>query len=301
MDKVAVLFAFLSAVLMATIGVFSKKLGLPPEILTFFRLFLGSLFMALFLVATGKTRMIWKWPTIPVILSGLFLAGFIIFYIQAMNFTSMANSIMLVYLAPLAASVVAHFFLNERLTLFAFGVIALALFGFAMMMEFRIEIRRGNNDFIGFCFGLLALTSYAGFILINRVIKEEVHVYTRTFWQLFTGGCVMIPIITHSIHLVAIDQIPWLAAVGFFPGFLAILFAVIALSRLPAAMFGTIAYTEAVAVVIFGWTLFGEKLSSLQIVGCILILTSSLLKTVIVEKKYASKQQKLLHVEEITS
>lgn len=284
MDILALIFAFFSAILMATIGVFSKITGLPPEILTFFRLMLGAGFMVLFLVTTRQFKLVRTWPTLPVIITGLFLASFIIFYIKAMNYTSMANAIMLVYLAPLAASVVAHFFLKERLTPLAVGLIGLAVFGFAMMMEFKIDIRSDSQDFIGICFATLALASYAGFILMNRMIKPEVHVYTRTFWQLFAGGCLMIPFITKSLSNISLDNIPYLLAVGFFPGFLAILFAVISLSRLPAAMFGTIAYTEAVAVVIFGWTIFGESLNSMQITGCSIIILSSLLKTIIVEK-----------------
>jgi drug/metabolite transporter (DMT)-like permease len=70
-----------------------------------------------------------------------------------------------------------------------------------------------------------------------------------------------------------------LLGTGFFPGFLAIFFAVVALSRLPAATFGTIAYSEPVAVVIFGWAIFNEALSPLQIGGCLLIIGSGILKT----------------------
>ena len=88
------------------------------------------------------------------------------------------------------------------------------------------------------------------------------------------------------------SQVPWLAAIGFFPGFLAILFAVSALNRLPAAIFGTIAYTEAVAVVIFGWTLFNEVLSPLQIAGCVLIIISSVLKTVVGNPQTNSLEEK---------
>lgn len=284
MDIAAVIFAFLSAVLMGTIGVFSKHTGLPAEIITFFRLIFGAGFMMLFLATSGKVRLARVWPTWPVLVNGVLLAGFIIFYVQAMNYTSMANAIMLVYLAPLAASVVAHFWLGERLTLNAIALICLALFGFGLMMEFKIDISSGSGEFIGFCFGLLALASYAGFILVNRVINPRIHVYTRTFWQLFTGGCVMLPFIIFSMHEVNTSHVPWLFAVGFFPGFLAILFAVIALSRLPVAVFGTIAYSEPVAVVIFGWTIFHETLNTMQITGCVLIILSGILKTYIEAK-----------------
>lgn len=295
MDIAAVIFALLSAVLMGTIGVFSKLTGLPAEIITFFRLILGAGFMIIFLAIIGKAYLIKQWPSVPVLINGILLAGFIIFYVQAMNNTSMANAIMLVYLAPLAASIIAHFFLGERLTITALGLIFLAMFGFAMMMEFKIDINSGSREFIGICYGLLALASYAGFILVNRIIRPEIHVYTRTFWQLFAGGCVMIPFVLFSIDEVNIIDVPWLLGVGFFPGFLAILFAVIALSRLPVAIFGTLAYTEAVAVVIFGWTIFNETLNPLQISGCSLIILSSVLKTVITSRQSQDEGNKMPH------
>lgn len=281
MDVTAVTYAFLSAILMGTIGIFSRKTGLPAEIITIYRLLLGAAFMAGFLVIIKKPGMLWRWPSWPTFLSGLFLAGFIIFYVQAMNYTSMANAIMLVYLAPVAASIVAHFFLKEYLTSRSLILIALALFGFAMMMEFKVDISRNSRDFIGICYGLLSLVSYAGFILVNRMIKPGVHVYTSTFWQLLCGGTVMIPLAMQSFGVLEPWHSPWLICVGLFPGFLGIFFAVAALSRLPAATFGTIAYTETVTVVIFGWTLFGETLNAMQIAGCLLIIVSGVLRAIL--------------------
>jgi drug/metabolite transporter (DMT)-like permease len=280
MDLAALLFAFVSAVLMGTIGVFSKITGLPAELITFFRLGIGALFMLIFLVLTRQAGLLRRWPGWPVLLNGGFLAGFIIFYVQAMNFTSMANAIMLVYLAPLAASVIAHFYLQERLTLAGLGLICLALLGFAMMMEFNIEVSQNSAEFIGICLGLLALLCYAGFILLNRLIADDIHVYSRTFYQLLIGALLMLPLAIYSADQLSAGDIPWMIATGFFPGFLAILFAVIALSRLPAATFGTIAYIEPVAVVVFGWSLFGESMTALQIGGCLLIIASGILKTV---------------------
>ena len=146
-------------------------------------------------------------------------------------------------------------------------------------MEFKIDIGVENREFIGICYGLLALACYAGFILVNRIINPNVHIYTRTLWQLLTGSLILIPFIMSTIHEVSISDIPWLIAVGFLPGFLAILFAVTALSRLPVAVSGTIAYFEPVSVVIFGWTIFDEILNPIQISGCLLIIMSGIMKT----------------------
>lgn len=279
MSTATLLSAVMSAILMGTIGIFSKITGLPAESITFFRLMLGAVFMLMFLAATGKTELVRRWPSWPVLINGGFLAGFIIFYVQAMNYTTMANAIMLVYLAPLTASVIAHFFLGERLSPLAAGLIVLALFGFCMMMEFRVEFSGGSSESTGIFFGLLSLFAYAGFMLVNRVIAENIHVYTRTFYQLFTGAIVMLPLVLISGQQISFAQIPWLIGTGFFPGFLAILLAVIALSRLPAATFGTIAYFEPVAVMLFGWTIFQEALSPMQLAGSLLIIASSVIIT----------------------
>ena len=278
MPASSIAFAVLSAVLMGTIGVFAKITGLASETITFFRLMLGAAFMLLFLIGTGKTATIRTWPSWPVLINGCFLAGFIIFYVQAMHYTTMANAIMMIYLAPLAASVIAHFFLDERLNFLAVLLILVALFGFAMMMEFKLDLSHGSKQAIGILFGMLSLISYAGFILINRTIPANIHVYTRTFYQLLTGAVVMIPFTLIAGDHLTLGQLPWLLAIGLLPGFLAILFAVIALSQMPAATFGTLAYMEPVAVIIFGWTIFGETLNPMQICGCLLIIASGIAK-----------------------
>lgn len=278
-NPAGIVAALLSALLMGTIGVFSKITGLPAETVTFFRLMLGAGFMLLFLLATRRTGCLRQWPTWPVLVNGGMLSGFIIFYVQAMNLTTMANAIMLVYLAPLAASLYAHFFLGERLNRASVLLIGTALFGFAMMMEFRIDFSGGGNHLAGICLALVAMVCYAGFILINRMIKEHVHVYTRTFYQLLTGALIMLPFLVVDPPAISPENWLWLLGTGLFPGFLAILCAVIALSTLPAATFGTLAYFEPIAVILFGWLIFNETLSPLQIAGCALILGSGAIKT----------------------
>ena len=108
MNLVGVLSAILAALFMGTIGVFSRKTGLDAEVITFFRLFFGAGFLIILLLFTRRLRLLLTWPTWPVIINGLMLAGFIIFYIQAMNLTTMANAIMVLYLAPLIAAVFAR-------------------------------------------------------------------------------------------------------------------------------------------------------------------------------------------------
>jgi drug/metabolite transporter (DMT)-like permease len=278
MKLFAIASAIFAGLFMGTMGVFSRKTGLDGEVITFFRLFFGAGFLTILLAATSKLRLLRVWPTWPVLINGLMLAGFIVFYIQAMYLTTMANAIMVVYLAPLAASIFAHFFMNERLTLQSTVLICTALFGFAMMMEFKIDFSSDSNHLLGLGLAGLSLVCYAAFILINRTIDSTVHFYTRTSYQLLTGALCMLPFFITDFPKISGTTWLWLLGAGFFPGFLGILLAVIALEKLPAATFGTLAYFEPIFVVILGWAIFGETLSPLQLSGCLVILASGAIK-----------------------
>jgi len=271
-----IICAVLSALLMGTIGVFSKILGMPAETITFFRLILGAFFMFIYLGASGQLKHISIRPSLPVYINGALLAGFIIFYVQAMNYTTMANAIMLVYLAPLTSSVFAHFFMGEKLNFSAIVLILLALLGFSMMLEFNLDLGGNRQRLFGIGLAALAMFCYSGFILVNRVISD--HVNRSTFYQLLTGGIIMMPFFLCDMPEIVGLQWLLILGVGFLPGFLGIFFAVIALRNLNASTFGTLAYFEPLAVVLFGWILFNETLSFLQISGCLLILLCGIIK-----------------------
>lgn len=276
-DSSGVISAILAALFMGTMGIFSRKSGLGAEVVTFFRLFLGALFLTLFLIIKKQTNSITSRPSWPVIISGTFLAGLIIFYTIAMNLTTLANAVMLLYLAPLVASIMAHIFLGEKLNRTSILLIITAIFGFAMMMEFKINFSSGSGHLTGLGFGLLSMFCYAAFILTNRVIKDNIHVYTRSFYQLLTGTVCLIPFLVSTAPEILPGQWLWLAGAGFFPGFLGILLAVIALKKLSTSTFGTLSYLEPISVVIYGWIIFDEPLSLLQFCGCTIIMISSII------------------------
>jgi drug/metabolite transporter (DMT)-like permease len=123
---------------------------------------------------------------------------------------------------------------------------------------------------------------------MNRRIRPHVPVMTRAFYQLLIGALVMLPFFLHSRPEITPAKGLWLVATGLLPGFLAITFAVAALSRLPAATFGTLAYFEPLAVVFFGWTIFGENLSALQLAGCTAIMASGCAKALLASRTATS-------------
>ncbi len=287
---VFVLSAAFSAIFMGTIGAISLYAGVGAETVTFYRLFIGALLMALYLLASGQHRKVFVWPGAKVLLTGAFLAGFVMFYIMALDYTSMANAVMVMYLAPVTASVAAHFLLGERLTSASIGLIGFALLGFAMMMEFNFNLSGRADEAVGLAFALCAMLCYAAFMLTNRTIDDRIHVLSRSGYQMLAGALCMLPLMLLQDTTITGAQWGWLIAAGVVPGFLAIMLAVIALKSLPAATFGTLAYLEPITVVAIAWVLFDQSLTSLQLSGCALIILSGIAQAVLLNRQ-ASLQE----------
>ena len=283
----AVLLAVWSAIFMATIGVFSRLANLPAEHITFYRLLIGASSLLLFMLMSGKATQIIHAPSKRTVINGVMLAGFMVFYVQAISYISMANAVMLIYLAPLVSALFAHFAFKERLSRHNVALIILALVGFALMLP-HTEAELPAQQQLGFAFAALAMLTYSGFMLMNRKPSQSTP-YQSTLVQLGVGALCLLPFVLITPIIPTTSQWGWLFAIGLIPGFLAILFAVKALRALPAVTFGTLAYIEPVAVVIFAWTLFEESLSGIQLLGASLIITAGICQGILVKSSQGDK------------
>lgn len=277
--------AAFSAIFMGTIGAISVYAGVGAETVTFYRLFIGAVLVAVYLLATRQHSKIFMWPGTKVLVTGAFLAGFVMFYILAMDYTNMANAVMVLYLAPVTASVAAHCFLGERLTSASVGLVGFALLGFAMMMEFNFNLSGRAEEAIGLAYAFCAMLCYSAFMLTNRSIDDRVHVFSRSGYQMLAGALCMLPLMLLEGEAISGAQWGWLIAAGVLPGFLAILLAVIALRSLPAATFGTLAYLEPITVVALAWILFDQGLNSLQLAGCALIILAGIAQALLLNRR----------------
>lgn len=278
-----IFLAVTSAIFMGTIGPLARFTALPAEHITFYRLFLGALCMLIYMLLSTKRTQILHKPSKRTLVNGAMLAGFMLFYVQAMNYTSMANAVMLIYLAPLLCAIVAHFIFGEKLGISNFFAIVLALLGFAMMMQFSFNISGSKDGSLGLIYSVLSLLAYSGFMLINRK-PSECTPYQSTLVQLLVGALCMLPFVIFFPKTPSTPQSLWLLSIGIIPGFLAILCAVKSLRNLPSVTFGTVAYAEPVAVVCFSWWLFDEHLNMMQLSGCSLIILAGICQGILTKR-----------------
>ncbi|MDZ7867910.1 MAG: DMT family transporter [Rheinheimera sp.] len=274
------ILALISAVSMASSGVIARLSGLAAAELTFYRLFVGALCLLALVLLLGKQTELKQKPDRRIVLNGVLLASFMLCFLKAISFISLANAIMLVYLAPALAAIAAHFLFHEKLDLASGLLIALSFLGFAMLQQFKLDLVLTEAQWPGFVYGMLSLFTYTGFLLANRHSGNSESPLQRAFYQLIIGALCVLPFL-NAAPIPNTNELLWVFLAGFFPGFLAIYLAIVALEHLPTRVFGTLAYIEPVAVILAGWWLFSETLSLLQLGGVAMILLAGLVQSLL--------------------
>ena len=270
------LLALSSAALMASIGPIARLSQVDAASLTFYRLAFGAVAIGLFLLGSRQTQLVRQTPHWTVMLNGVLLASFILCFLQAIQTLSLTLAIMLVYLAPACAALIAHFWFKERLTVFSLAMILLAFFGFVLLQD--LSSSQSGQFSAGFGYALGSLLTYCAFLLLNKKVLASEHRLNSTFYQLLVGACCALPFMLQQ-NAPSAAQWPWLIAAGLFPGALALWCAVQALTHLPARVYGTLAYAEPVVVVLCAWWLFSEPLSLRQALGVSLIILAGIAQT----------------------
>lgn len=276
--------AVTSTVLLASEGVFVRNVAVSATVMTFARLGIGLVFLFFYLcwkkeIAVIKSTKI----TFSLLSTGVLLSGASLCYISALQMTSLANAVFLLYLGPLLAVGIAALLFRERFTILNIALLGVAFVGFLFLLEFQFAFEAGGSKAIlwgvgsGFC--------YAFYIALNRNIADDVPASIRTFYQLLVGAVVMIPFLDASLFSVTPREVAWLIALGFFHGFLAFSMIIFALKLLKAVEYGTISYIEPLAASLIGYILYAETLTTYQLIGCAIIFTGGMVQVL------ASKSQ----------
>ena len=215
------LLALISAVAMASSGIIARFSGIAAAELTFYRLAVGGLCLLLFVLASGQFKALRGKPDWRMAVNGVLLASFMLSFLTSISYISLANAIMLVYLAPPLSAFIAHWLLHEKLDLPDSSLIVLSFLGFAMLQQFKFDLVLDAQQLPGLLFGLLSLFSYSGFLLLNRRALPAQSQLQRTFYQLLIGACCVLPFLS-QMTLPTTDKLLWIALAGLFPGFMAI-------------------------------------------------------------------------------
>ena len=268
--------AISAAVLIASLGIFVRNISADALIIAVARLSLGFVFLFGYLGLTRNLRAAKVSFSPYLVASGLSLGLCVWFYIKAIAHTSLANAVFLLYLGPLLAVVIAYFLLREKIALPSLLLMSLAFVGCLFVVQFDFSFSR--EDALGYVYGLLSALCYALIIVTNRKIPAQVPPLGRSFCQLLIAALSLIPFLAgHKIHVSLLD-LPWLLALGFFPGFLGLTLMIFAIRHLTAYEYGILSYLEPVTAAAIGVTVYAEPMSLLQVLGGSIIILSGLVQ-----------------------
>ena len=275
-----------SATAMGLAGLFGRH-ATPPgavlgEALTFGRMLVGAVGMLALLLLSGRLSGLRRVRLSPsVILGGVFLGLSLATYLSATVLTDLSRAVVLHYLGPVIATVLARTVLGETVTRRDALSIGLAFAGMLLAAGLVDADRVAPSDgqVPGTALGVASGVFYGAALLCYRY-RTDVPADVRSFWT-FTFGAVATAAMVSVTRpdLSSMTPANWMWSAGFFVvcGLLALGLLVVAGSYLRAAELSAVSYLEVVVAMLVGAAAFGESISPLAGVGAGLIVGAMLL------------------------
>lgn len=267
---------YISAMLIfGSIGLISRNIDLSSGQIALSRGVIGSIFL---LLASWvlKEKLSWskiKTNLLLLILSGAGIGFNWILMFEAYHYTSIANATLAYYFAPVFVVLLSPLLLKERLTIVKAGGVFAAMIG--MFLIVGIGGGEGNDHIIGISYGLAAAVLYASVVIMNKFLKGLTGLET-TFIQISCATLVLLPyiLLTEPIRILQIDpkSMIFLIIIGLVHTGLAYLMYFTGMKKLKGQSVAVLSYTDPISAILMSGLFLGEALTSLQLLGGLLIL-----------------------------
>ena len=269
-----------SMVIFGTIGIFRRHIDLPSSVIAMMRGFIGTAFLLLFVLATGKKLDL---PAIRKNLVRLLISGAVmgfnwILLFEAYRFTSVATATLCYYMAPIIMMMVSPLLLKERLTKKKAVCMLLALAGM-IPVSGVLEAGFQAGEMRGVLLGLGAAVLYATVVLMNKTIRD-IGAYDKTIVQLLAAAIALSPYVLLTENLSAISLTGDSAAMMLLIGVVHTGFAYAlyfgCTKHLSAQTLAIVSYVDPVVAILLSALLLGESMTPLGAAGAALVLGATL-------------------------
>ena len=211
-------------------------------------------------------------------LAGVFFAGDLALWHWSIGFTSVANSTLLVNLAPVFVALGGRLLFGERFAYTFLVGMAVALAGAALLVGGDLGL--GARQLFGDALAVLAAVFYAGYILaVSRLRSTLSTAAVMTYGGVVTCAVLLPVALVAGENLLATTFFGWLMLVG-----IALVSQVggqsmitYALADLPAAFSSVGLLLQPVAAALLAWAILGEALGWWQALGGAVVLTGIVL------------------------
>ena len=249
--------------------------GMDPDSVLFFRYLFAIPLLGVMLKARGRTFRLKRGEGPPLLAMGLLVAVSSLTLFQSYNFMDAGIASTLLFVYPIMVALIMAFVFKEKLTLQTVLCIALALGGIGLLYK---TADGSTLSLTGTALVMVSALSYAVYIVgINQSSLKHVATLKVTFYVLLFGVTLFLGRILYGGDLILPEK--WylwgnLIALAVFPtaiSFLCTTGAIQYIGSTPTAILGAL---EPVTAILFGITVFGERLTLRESLGLALIITA---------------------------
>ena len=280
----AKLSLLLSMVIFGTIGIFRRYIPLSSSLLALLRGIIGTIFLFIFVCITRQKinkkairKNIWM-----LIISGAAIGINWILLFEAYGYTSIATATLCYYMAPVIVILASPFIVNEKLSPLKILCTIIAFIGMIFVSGVFESGFNMHSDFIGVLYGLGAAILYGSVVLCNKKITD-IGAYEKTIVQLGSSAIVLLPytLLSEGIHIPLNSTIIiMLLIVGIVHTGIAYALYFGTTKYLNAQTLALYSYIDPIVAIVLSVTLLQEPLSTLEIIGAILILGATIVSDV---------------------
>lgn len=249
--------------------------GMDPDSVLFFRYLFAIPLLGVMLKARGRTFRLKRGEVPPLLAMGLLVAVSSLTLFQSYNFMDAGIASTLLFVYPIMVALIMAFVFKEKLTLQTVLCIALALGGIGLLYK---TADGSTLSLTGTALVMVSALLYAVYIVgINQSSLKHVATLKVTFYVLLFGVTLFLGRILYGGDLILPEK--WylwgnLIALAVFPtaiSFLCTTGAIQYIGSTPTAILGAL---EPVTAILFGITVFGERLTLRESLGLALIITA---------------------------
>ncbi|MEA3511262.1 MAG: DMT family transporter [Actinomycetota bacterium] len=245
---------------------------IPPSHLVAMRVTLGAVVLVLFSMATSRfaiPRLHWR----GVVLLGTALAAHWLSFFVALNLTTVAVTLAILYIGPVLAAILSGPVLNERVSRHAYTGLAVAVVGTLFV------IRPGSGATVaGVVVAAISGVLLAVIMLLGKLLAAGLGGLVVATWELVVASVVIVPFTVQAVRESG-EYWPQFVVLGaIFTGLAGVVFWT-SMRRLPVAMVSVIMYLEPASAVVWAALFLGEQPDLLTWSGVILVVAAGTIAT----------------------
>lgn len=273
-----------SMLIWGSIGLLVRGIELPSMGIAFLRAVTASAFLGVLgiwmLNKDSKTAI--KNNIKPLIITGLAMGFNWLLLFQAYKYTTISNATLSYYFAPVFIAVLSPLVLGEKFTAKKISSVFAAMLGLYLILSSQSAqpAAAGYNHMLGIAYGLGGAAFYAIIILTSKRMKG-ISGFETSLVQLATAAIVMLPVTLINVGagtILSMDKTSWLLilTLGIVHTGIAYANYFSAIRDIDGQSIAVLSYIDPISAVVLASLVFGEVMSTQQILGGLLILGSTL-------------------------